>query len=83
MSMKADRNIPQSASRAAILHFGRNVLCAFVAGALTMVLLGEVGKSATQAAQRAAAEQGISDQASTATAGVGGVGSAEGQEAQI
>ncbi len=81
--MNADRNIPPVASRAAILHFGRNVLCAFIAGALTMVLLGEVGKSAVQAAQRAAAEQGISDHASTATAEAGVVRSVEGKRALI
>jgi hypothetical protein len=38
-------------------RFGRKLLCAIVASALTVVLLNEVGKSATQAAQRAAAEQ--------------------------
>ena len=81
--MNADRNIPQLAIRAAILHFGRNVLCAFVAGALTMVLLGEVGQSAAQAAQRAAAEQGISDDAGTARAAAVGVRSVEGTSALI
>ena len=38
-------------------NFGRNVLCAMAACLLTVVLLGEVGKSPAQAAQRAAAEQ--------------------------
>ena len=61
--MSAYRNLPEVPRRAAINQFGRNVLCAFIACALTVVLLGEVGKSAAQAAQRAAAEQGVNDSA--------------------
>jgi hypothetical protein len=48
-------------SHTAISDFGRKLLCAFAACLLTAVLLGEVGKSPAQAAQRAAVEQGITD----------------------
>ncbi len=59
--MSAFRNKPGYASHAAISDFGRKLLCAFAACLLTGVLLGEVGKSPAQAAQRAAIEQGITD----------------------
>jgi len=55
--MNTIRNAQMLNSHPAIAQFGRNVLCAFAAVALTVVLLGEVGKSPAQAAQRAAAEQ--------------------------
>ena len=55
--MTTIRNVQAFTSHPAIAQFGRNVLCAFAAFALTVLLLGEVGKSPAQAAQRAAAEQ--------------------------
>ena len=59
--MDRHRNIPEFSRHAAMSQIGRRVLCAFVACALTVVLLGEVGQSAAQAAQRAIAEQSVSD----------------------
>ena len=61
--MSPQRNIPEFSRRAAVSQIGRKVLCAFVACALTVVLLGEVGQSAAQAAQRAAAERSDSERA--------------------
>jgi len=55
--MTTIRNVQAFSGHPAIAQFGRNVLCAVAAIALTVVLLGEVGKSPAQAAQRAAAEQ--------------------------
>ena len=57
LTMNTNRNIQELSRHPAIAQFGRNVLCAFAACALTVVLLGAVGKSPAQAAQRAAAEQ--------------------------
>lgn len=59
--MSTSRNNPGYASHAALNEFGRKLLCAIAACFLTVVLLGEVGKSPAQAAQRAAIEQGITD----------------------
>lgn len=59
--MNADRNNQGFVSHQAMGHFGRQLLCAFAACLLTVVLLGAVGKSPAQAAQRAAVEQGITD----------------------
>lgn len=61
--MSAYRTNPEAAHYGAMHQFGRKVLCALVACALTVVLLGEVGESAAQAAQRAAAEQSVKDHA--------------------
>ena len=55
--MNAYRHTPALTRDAGISRLGRNLLCAFVACTLTVVLWGEVGKSAAQAAQRAIAEQ--------------------------
>ncbi|HKC16166.1 MAG TPA: hypothetical protein VKC11_05605 [Steroidobacteraceae bacterium] len=55
--MNTNRNAQVLDSHPAMAQFGRTVVCAFAAVALTVVLLGEVGKSPAQAAQRAAAEQ--------------------------
>jgi hypothetical protein len=52
--------IQTHANHVPMSEFGRKLLCAVAACALTVVLLGAVGKSPAQAAQRAAAEQGIS-----------------------
>jgi hypothetical protein len=61
MTMDPHRNTPVFSRHAAISQFGRKLLCGFIACALTVVLLGEVGQSAAQAAQRAIAEQSVSD----------------------
>ena len=55
--MNTNRNVQVLDSHPAMAQFGRTVVCAFAAVALTVLLLGEVGKSPAQAAQRAAAEQ--------------------------
>ncbi len=55
--MSAYRHTPAPARDAVMSNLGRNILCAFIACTLTVVLWGEVGKSAEQAAQRAIAEQ--------------------------
>ena len=55
--MTTIRSVQALTGHPAIAQLGRNVLCAFAAFALTVLLLGEVGKSPAQAAQRAAAEQ--------------------------
>lgn len=81
--MHADRNIPELARGAAISDFGRKLLCAFLAGALTMVLLGEVAKSADQAARRAAAEQGVGDHTGSVTGHAVGARSVERKKALI
>jgi len=52
-------------------RLGRNILCAFVACTLTVVLWGEVGKSAAQAAQRAIAEQNVGDRSGAGDNGIG------------
>ena len=59
--MNTNRNNPGFASHAAMGQFGRQLLCAVAACVLTVVLLGAVGKSPAQAAQRAAIEQGITN----------------------
>ena len=59
--MNADRNMHSFTNHTAMGQFGRQLLCAFAACVLTVVLLGAVGKSPAQAAQRAAFEQGITD----------------------
>jgi len=56
---------------AGVSRLGRNLLCAFVACTLTVVLWGEVGKSAAQAAQRAIAEQQDDDRSGTIDKEVG------------
>ena len=61
--MGPHRNTPEFSRHAAMSQIGRKVLCAFVACALTVVLLGEVGQSAAQAAQQAIAEQNVSGRA--------------------
>jgi hypothetical protein len=48
------------ATHAPMSQFGRKLVCAIAACVLTAVLLGEVGKSPAQAAERAVAEQGFS-----------------------
>ena len=55
--MSTNRNVQEFSSHPAMVQFGRKALCAFAACVLTVLLLGEVGKSPAQAAQRAAAEQ--------------------------
>ena len=55
--MNTDRNIQEFAGFGPMGQFSRKALCAVAALALTVLLLGEVGKSPAQAAQRAAAEQ--------------------------
>ena len=57
--MSAYHDAQDYTSHTAASEFGRKLLCAFAACLLTVVLLGEVGKSPAQAAQRAAVEQGI------------------------
>jgi hypothetical protein len=57
LTMNTHLNVQELNSHPTIAQFGRNLVCAFAAVALTVVLLGEVGKSPAQAAQRAAAEQ--------------------------
>ncbi len=59
--MSTVRNNLGYAGHSALSDFGRKLLCAFAACLFTVVLLGEVGKSPAQAAQRAAIEQGITD----------------------
>jgi hypothetical protein len=60
INMSTTRNVQDYTSHTAASEFGRKLLCAVAACLLTVVLLGEVGKSPAQAAQRAAVEQGIS-----------------------
>jgi hypothetical protein len=57
--MSTTRDVQDYTSHSAASEFGRKILCAFAACLFTVVLLGEVGKSPAQAAQRAAVEQGI------------------------
>ena len=59
--MSTDRNSQVLTRPSGMNRFGRNVVCALIACALTLVLWGEVGKSAAQAAQRAIAEQSDHD----------------------
>ena len=61
MNVSNYRNIQDFASHADMSNYGRKLLCAVAACLLTVVLLGEVGKSPAQAAQRAAVEQGITN----------------------
>jgi hypothetical protein len=59
--VSTDRNTQVFTRHAGVNRLGRNVVCAIVACVLTLVLWGEVGKSAAQAAQRATAEQSDDD----------------------
>jgi hypothetical protein len=59
MNMNSARNNQTFASHESMKRFGRDVLCAIAACILTVVLLGVVGESPVQAAQRAIAEQTI------------------------
>jgi hypothetical protein len=61
INMRNARHISGFASHAAVGDYGRKLLCALAACVLTVVLLGEVGKSPAQAAQRAAVEQGVTN----------------------
>jgi uncharacterized protein YsxB (DUF464 family) len=61
MNMSTYRNIQDYTSHADMSDYGRKLVCAVAACLLTVVLLGEVGKSPAQAAQRAAVEQGITN----------------------
>jgi len=59
--MNPNRDTSAFTRNAGMRKIGRTVLCACIASAVTMVLWGEVGRSAAQAAQRAEAEQSAND----------------------